>query len=275
MVNGRPNSKKPACRLQKNQVGKKLGLGLIVDMTGCLTGENLIMRPNLCIVAAVLLIQGAAIPSGLAAAQEYSTRLTASLSFVGGDETALSWVASGETRTSRPAPGGNVDAIFRASLGQARSDGDTRETVDRIGADLRYAIGSLQFVEVDARSVFTADSLFHPMIARFKYGLQLAAGPVKVRGGLGAEKERGAVAVGGLAIGVEVAGRGMKSHVKMFNGWGRGLKLSLESYNSAVVKIAGGFSATLDANTFVRRYRKAESNEFDLEVLAGVGYVWE
>ena len=97
------------------------------------------MRPNLCLMAAVLLILGAAIPAGPAAVQEYSTRLITSLSVVGGDETALSWAASGVTRTIRPAPSGNVDALFRSSLGQARSDGDTRKTVDRIGADLRCA----------------------------------------------------------------------------------------------------------------------------------------
>ena len=145
----------------------------------------MIMRPDLCIMAAVLLIQGAAIPSGRAAAQEYSTRLTASLSVVGGDETALTWVASGETRTSRPAPEGNVDAIFRASLGQVGRGYSGDRGSDRRGSALRY---QFPLVRRDGCPLgVLGDSLLHPVIARFKYGPQLAAGPVKARGGLGAE----------------------------------------------------------------------------------------
>ena len=49
--------------------------------------------------------------------------------------------------------------------------------------------------------------------------------------------------------------------------------LSLKSYNSASVKIASGFSVTLDANAVFQRYERAEANKFNLEVLAGGGYV--
>ena len=40
-------------------------------------------------------------------------------------------------------------------------------------------------------------------------------------------------------------------------------------------KVQRRFCATLDANAFVWRYMNKSSNEFDLEVLAGVGYMWE
>lgn len=207
------------------------------------------------------------------------------VSFLGGKD-AMTWNSLVDMRVSRDAVRGTFAAHLRSSLGQIQEVGHFREAADRLQAEAVYTWQKRQpapFVSLDLNTVWTATKETpRPLTLRGSAGLHRSLGSnAKVRLGLGLERN---FASDRQELGLEVvpeyrrplrSGNSLSSNMKIFMGATGNRKLSVQHYNSLLLRLAGNLHATVDFNLFLHRDSQVDDSAFKSEVQVGLGYSWD
>ncbi len=232
-------------------------------------------------------------------ATEGSTRFNGSLSqttlegpvdqysrdpFLSGEE-ALAWIVNVEHNSTRYTPAGTFSALLRTGYGRLNNNGSQREALDRIDGELLYSLPHSQlsqFLGFDVNTVWTGDEgRKHPVVIRFKGGLQSALGSrAIVRVGLALERDRiTAMNVVGIEVAPEyrttlLPGNTLSSQARVFWGTGQHQTMSVQHFNHLRFRLLDDLAATLDANIFLHRDSDIDRPAVKFELQVGLGYDW-
>jgi hypothetical protein len=173
-----------------------------------------------------------------------------------------------------------------SSFGQIRSDGSFEEAADRLQVELLYTWQRKQpapFVSLDVNTVWTGpDKEDRPLALRGSAGLHRSFGKSgKMRLGVGLERdfvdESNEV---GLELVPEYSRQlrkniSLSSNAKIFAGATEARKVSIQSYNTLLIRLVGSLHTTVDAHLFVHRDSDVGELAFKSEVQIGLGYTWD
>ncbi len=215
-----------------------------------------------------------------AAAGRYS-----GVSFLGG-KNAMAWNSLVDVRANREAARGTLAAHLRSSFGQVQEAGRFKEAADRLQAEAVYTWQKKQpapFVSLDLNTVWTGKGgTPRPLTLRGSSGLHRSLGRnFKVRLGVGVERN---LASHNQEVGIEAVpeyrrqlpnGNSLSSNMKIFMGATQTRKLSVQHYNSLLIRLAGNLYATMDLNLFLHRDSQVDRLAFKSEAQVGLGYTWE
>lgn len=203
-----------------------------------------------------------------------------------GGTDALAWNTSASARAVRTAAASTVTADLRSSYGRLSQDGQSRESADRINAEVVYTRREPKpspFAGVNLTTVWSVPGAeSRPLTVRGSAGLAAQTGKhVTTRFGLGLERDfRDGTSQVGLEVNPEARlplsrGNVLNSRAKLFVGATETRKMSLESYNSLQVSLWGDLKATVDVNLFAHWDNQVEKMGVKSEVQIGIGYTWD
>jgi len=198
---------------------------------------------------------------------------------------ALAWRTSGHGRAVRASAASVVTADLRSTYGRVRQDGQSRESVDRVTADVVYTRREpvpSPFAGVNVSTVWSAPGAEErPLTMRGSAGLSTRLGPrASTRFGLAVERDfRASTSQVGLEIDPEAriplsGGNVLRTNTKLFFGATETRKVSMQSYNSLNIALWGNLKATIDANLFLHWDNQVEKLGTKSEVQVGIGYAW-